>query len=111
MAGLARHELCTMFAGRALKDRVSTDRLMNLDPSDKRPVEVVLDLEWLSRERPHLAWYEPRRRDMWRFGGLCRWTLRTVRIDHISSHLGKAIRRCVNMRITRWRERSGSGSK
>lgn len=46
------------------------DRLMNLDPIDNRPVEMVLDLERLAREQPELAWYRPRRRDMWRFGAL-----------------------------------------
>ncbi len=43
---------------------------MNLDPVDGRPVEMVLDLERLGRERPHAAWYDPSRRDMWRFGAL-----------------------------------------
>jgi len=48
----------------------SADAPMNLDPADGRPVEMVLDLERLARERPQAAWYEPRRRDMWRFGAL-----------------------------------------
>lgn len=43
---------------------------MNLDPADGRPVEMVLDLERLARERPHASWYNPERRDMWRFGAL-----------------------------------------
>jgi threonine synthase len=46
------------------------DRLMNLDPLDQRPVEVVLDLERLEREQPQLGWYHPERRDLWRFGAL-----------------------------------------
>lgn len=46
------------------------DRPMNLDPVDGRPVEMVLDLERLASERPHAAWYDPRRRDLWRFGAL-----------------------------------------
>ncbi len=46
------------------------DQLMNLDPIDNRPVEVVLDLKRLEREQPQLAWYHPKRRDMWRFGAL-----------------------------------------
>ena len=46
------------------------DRLMNLDPSDNRPVEMVLDLERLAREQPGLGWYHPERRDLWRFGAL-----------------------------------------
>ena len=43
---------------------------MNLDPVDGRPVEMVLDLERLARERPGTSWYEPRRNDLWRFGAL-----------------------------------------
>jgi len=43
---------------------------MNLDPVDGRPVEMVLDLERLAAEKPHAAWYDPKRRDMWRFGAL-----------------------------------------
>lgn len=46
------------------------DRLMNLDPIDNRPVEMVLDLERLAREQPKLSWYHPERRDLWRFGAL-----------------------------------------
>lgn len=46
------------------------DRVMNLDPSDGRPVEMVLDLERLAAERPDAQWYDPKRRDLWRFGGL-----------------------------------------
>jgi threonine synthase len=46
------------------------DRLMNLDPADGRPLEQVLDLERLARERPDRSWYDPARGDLWRFGGL-----------------------------------------
>lgn len=46
------------------------DRLMNLDPVDNRPVEMVLDLERLRKEQPELRWYHPQRRDLWRFGAL-----------------------------------------
>lgn len=46
------------------------DALMNLDPLDGRPVEMLLDTERLAREQPHAAWYDPSRKDMWRFGGL-----------------------------------------
>lgn len=48
----------------------SADQVMNLDPADGRPVEMVLDLERLAAERPGAQWYDPRRRDLWRFGGL-----------------------------------------
>lgn len=43
---------------------------MNLDPADGRPVEMVLDLERLARDKPDAAWYDPSRRDLWRFGAL-----------------------------------------
>jgi threonine synthase len=46
------------------------DTVMNLCPVDGRPVEIVMDLERLARERPAGRWYRPSRRDMWRFGGL-----------------------------------------
>lgn len=46
------------------------DEPMNLDPVDGRPVELVLDLERLAAERPQAQWYDPTRRDMWRFGAL-----------------------------------------
>jgi threonine synthase len=48
----------------------SADLPMNLDPVDGRPVEMVLDLERLAFEQPAAAWYDPRRRDLWRFGAL-----------------------------------------
>ncbi len=48
----------------------SADEPMNLDPVDGRPVEMVLDLERLAFEQPDAAWYDPTRRDMWRFGAL-----------------------------------------
>ena len=48
----------------------SADEPMNLDPIDGRPVQMELDLERLAAEKPDAAWYDPKRRDMWRFGGL-----------------------------------------
>lgn len=48
----------------------SADAPMNLDPADGRPVEMVLDLERLARDKPGMQWYDPTRRDMWRFGAL-----------------------------------------
>lgn len=47
-----------------------SDVPMNLDPADGRPVEMVLDLERLAHEKPDASWYDPSRRDMWRFGAL-----------------------------------------
>jgi len=46
------------------------DAPMNLDPADGRPVEMVLDLERLARDKPDAQWYDPARRDLWRFGAL-----------------------------------------
>ncbi len=48
----------------------SADTPMNLDPIDGRPVDMLLDLERLAAEKPDAAWYDPRRRDLWRFGAL-----------------------------------------
>lgn len=57
---------------RGIASRVEypAERVMNLDPLDGRPVEMLLDLDRLKFERPDLSWYDPRRRDMWRFGAL-----------------------------------------
>lgn len=46
------------------------DQPINLDPLDGRPLQMELDLERLQAERPENRWYNPRRRDLWRFGGL-----------------------------------------
>jgi len=46
------------------------DSVMNLCPRDHRPVQMVLDLERLRRERGRDGWYDPGRPSMWRFGGL-----------------------------------------
>ncbi len=46
------------------------DTLMNLCPVDGRPVQIIIDLERLQAEQPGNAWFDPDRRDMWRFGGL-----------------------------------------
>ncbi len=57
----------------------SADAPMNLDPADGRPVEMVLDLERLAAERPNASWYDPSRRDMWRFGALMALDVRDPR--------------------------------
>ena len=57
----------------------SADIPMNLDPVDGRPVEMVLDLERLAAEQPHAQWYDPGRRDLWRFGGLMALDIRDPR--------------------------------
>ena len=56
--------------GIASKAEYPVDAIMNLDPIDGRPLEIELDLERLRAERPDAAWYNPARRDMWRFGAL-----------------------------------------
>jgi threonine synthase len=43
---------------------------MNLDPADGRPVQMVLDIERLAHDKPQAGWYDPSRRDLWRFGAL-----------------------------------------
>ena len=44
--------------------------VMNLCPLDNSPVEIIMDLKRLAAEQPNLSWYQPERKDMWRFGGL-----------------------------------------
>ena len=46
------------------------DRVMNLCERDGRPLQVVLDLERLKAERGRDGWWNPDRRNLWRFGGL-----------------------------------------
>jgi threonine synthase len=46
------------------------DAVMNLCPGDGRPVRMVLDLDRLRSERGPDGWWNPARRDLWRFGGL-----------------------------------------
>ena len=46
------------------------ETVMNLCPLDNSPVEIIMDLERLKSEQPEQAWYQPERRNMWRFGGL-----------------------------------------
>ena len=48
----------------------SADIPLNLDPVDSRPVEMVIDIERLAAEQPNAAWFNPKRQDIWRFGGL-----------------------------------------
>ena len=43
---------------------------MNLCPLDDSPVEIIMDLESLLKDQPDQSWYQPERKDMWRFGGL-----------------------------------------
>jgi threonine synthase len=43
---------------------------MNLCERDGRPLQVVFDLKRLKAERGHDGWWTPKRRNLWRFGGL-----------------------------------------
>jgi threonine synthase len=45
-------------------------RVMNLCERDNRPVQMVLDLDRLKRGTGPAGWWNPSRRDLWRFGGL-----------------------------------------
>jgi threonine synthase len=46
------------------------DSVMNLCPRDNRPVQVAIDLDRLRAERGRDGWWDPARKDLWRFGGL-----------------------------------------
>jgi threonine synthase len=43
---------------------------MNLCERDQRPVQIVFDLDRLKAGRGRDGWWNPARRDLWRFGGL-----------------------------------------
>lgn len=59
------HLACTVCEAQYPRDRV-----MNLCERDGRPVRVVLDLDRLRSERGRDGWWNPERRNLWRFGGL-----------------------------------------
>jgi threonine synthase len=46
------------------------DRVMNLCERDSRPLQIIVDCERLKAERGRDGWWNPERRDLWRFGGL-----------------------------------------
>ena len=46
------------------------ETLMNLCPHDGRPIQVIIDLDRLEAECGPDGWWNPARRDLWRFGGL-----------------------------------------
>ena len=46
------------------------DRVMNLCDRDGRPVQVAMDLDRLRADRGGDGFWDAKRRDMWRFGGL-----------------------------------------
>ncbi|MEM7083903.1 MAG: threonine synthase [Pseudomonadota bacterium] len=43
---------------------------MNLDPLDGRPVRMTLDIDAILTAYPDQSWYQPQRKNMWRFGAL-----------------------------------------
>lgn len=65
------------------------DELMNLCPRDHRPVEMVFDLERLAAERPGLTWYDPGRKDLWRFGGLLALDINDTADQAVITSLGE----------------------
>lgn len=46
------------------------DRVMNLCEQDGRPVRMMLDLDRLKAEQGGDGWWNPQRRNLWRYGGL-----------------------------------------
>jgi threonine synthase len=45
-------------------------KVMNLCERDNRPIQMILDLDRLKSEVGREGWWDPSRRDLWRFGGL-----------------------------------------
>ena len=48
----------------------SAETPMNLRPHDGLPIQVLIDLDRLKAECGRDGWWNPARRDLWRFGGL-----------------------------------------
>ena len=50
--------------------RYPAGKVMNLCEHDNRPIQMILDLDRLKAEVGRDGWWDPCRRDLWRFGGL-----------------------------------------
>lgn len=46
------------------------DTVMNLCSKDHRPVQVEIDVQRTQKEKTNCSWYDPSRKDMWRFGAM-----------------------------------------
>jgi threonine synthase len=62
---LVSHLQCTRCGA-----KYPANTVMNLCPEDDSPVEIIMDLAKLAKQQPNLSWYQPERKNMWRFGGL-----------------------------------------
>ena len=60
----------THLRGIGSNNHYPADQLMNLDPADGRPVQMELDLDALQHRYPDQSWFDPKRKDMWRYGAL-----------------------------------------
>lgn len=54
----------------ACGERFAADSLMNLCPKDNRPLAMELDIAALRAAQPRSDWYQPQRKNMWRFTSL-----------------------------------------
>ncbi|MCF6263396.1 MAG: threonine synthase [Xanthomonadales bacterium] len=48
----------------------SSEQLMNLCPEDNRPLELIIDIDRISEDKPGFSWYRPEIKSLWRFGSL-----------------------------------------
>jgi threonine synthase len=48
----------------------AADRVMNLCDRDNRPIQMILDFDRIKAEAGRDGWWNPSRRNLWRFGGL-----------------------------------------
>jgi len=63
--GFVSHLACTVCGA-----NYPADRVMNLCERDSRPLQIIVDCERLKAERGPDGWWNPARRNLWRFGGL-----------------------------------------
>ena len=87
------------------------DRVMNLCERDNRPVQMILDLERLETETGRDGWWNPVRRDLWRFGGLLPLDVNDpAGRRHIVSR-GEGCTPCRARTTIRWRKSWDAGSR
>ena len=89
----------------------SAETLMNLCPHDGRPIQMVMDLDRLKAERGRDGWWNPARRDLWRFGGTA--ASRYQRRDRfpLDRHPGRGMHTVAGVRSSSGRQRRVSISR
>jgi threonine synthase len=89
--GFASHLVCSV-----CRAEYPADRIMNLCERDGRPLQISLNLERLRAERGQQGWWNPDRRNLWRFGGLLPLDADDVADRRYITTLGEGCTPCRN---------------